>query len=63
MNESKQWEIMRAGSAPPCQRVGGAICRGCAGWRAMRLAAGPGGAWEGLVIHCPCTGLTVRTRP
>lgn len=53
-------EIVRRGGTPPCLRVGGRLCRGCSGWRAMVRAVQPGGPWEGLLIHCPCTGLTAR---
>jgi hypothetical protein len=57
---SLKLEILHKGQSPPCMRPSGQFCRGCPGWRAMALAASPGGAWEGSVIHCPCTGLTAR---
>jgi hypothetical protein len=53
-------QVLRKGSQPPCLRVGYRLCRGCSGWRAMAAAARPGGAWQGVVIHCPCTGLTAH---
>ena len=50
--------VLRAGAVPPCLGTGHGLCRGCSGWRAMAEAAKPGGAWQGLLIHCPLTGLT-----
>ncbi len=54
--------IIRQGVTPTCLKPAGIICRGCPGWRAMRAALAPGGAWQGAVIHCPVTGLTARAR-
>lgn len=55
-------ETLRPGEPPPCLGPRGLLCRGCPGWRAMRRALAPGGPWQGAVIHCSATGLTVRTR-
>jgi hypothetical protein len=52
--------ILHSGAKPPCLGVGYRLCRGCSGWRAMAEAARPGGAWQGVTIHCPLTGLTAR---
>ena len=57
---SQKLEILRKGQPPPCMRPSGQFCRGCPGWQIMARATSPGGAWEGAVIHCPCTGLTAR---
>ncbi|KMY67684.1 hypothetical protein AAU61_07255 [Desulfocarbo indianensis] len=62
MSGNDSFQTLRTGERPPCLRAGYRICRGCSGWRAMLRACRPGGAWQGSVIHCPCTGLTLRSR-
>lgn len=63
MAQNSPLEVLRPGAAPPCLAIGGLICRGCPGWRAMLEAVGSSGPWRGAVIHCPVTGLTARARP
>ena len=60
MAETKGLEVVTPGTAPPCLRTGGLICRGCPGWEAMLGAIAEDGTWAGTAIHCGCTGLTVR---
>lgn len=50
----------QGGQTPPCLKVGAHICRGCPGWEAMLAAAAPGGPWRGALIHCACSGLSLR---
>ncbi|MCF8031992.1 MAG: hypothetical protein K9K66_11395 [Desulfarculaceae bacterium] len=63
MENNRSLQIVQKGASPPCLGPRGVFCRGCPGWPAMRRAASPGGPWEGSLIHCPCTGLSVRSLP
>ncbi|MCB2225395.1 MAG: hypothetical protein KQH53_01865 [Desulfarculaceae bacterium] len=63
MEKNDSLQIVRKGATPPCMGPRGMFCRGCPGWLAMRRAVAPGGPWEGSLIHCTCTGLTVQSRP
>ena len=49
------------GARPPCTDRLPGQCRGCFGWDHMLEALKRGKYWEGAVVRCDITGLTVRT--
>lgn len=58
---SETQATVKSSQTPPCLKVGAVICRGCPGWEAMLAATGPGGPWRGALIHCACSGLSLRS--